>query len=320
MIKISRFRICFITFLCAAFLCLGPAVALADNMRIAAVVNEDAISQADVMERMKLVLASSGLPNKKEVYAKVLPQVVNSLIEDQIKLQEAARNEIDVTEEDVMNGFNTVAAQNNMSGEQFMQIMQRQGISPQTLLNQIRAQIAWSKVVKQVLQPKIRVNRNDVAAKIKRMKDNIGKTEYLTAEIFLPVDGQTKEADVQKLAEELVKEINQNNVPFPAVAAQFSKAPGARDTGGMIGWVQEGQLEPALNQRLAQQEPGKVSQPIKSELGYHILLVREKRTINAENLPPENAVMDQIALERLEKMQQRYLTDLKASAFVDVRG
>ncbi len=289
-------------------------------MRIAAIVNEDAVSHADVEDRMRMIIASSGLPNSKDVRARVEPQVVDSLIEEQLKLQEAARNDLDVTDEEVASGFKTIADQNKFSVEQFTDIMRQQGVNKATLERQIRAQIAWTKVVREVLRPRVRVSANDVEARMNRMRQNVGKTEYLTAEIFLPIEEAKKEKEIRDLAVQLVREIRQNKAPFPAVAAQFSKAPGAAETGGMIGWIQEGQLEDKLNDKLATLGPGQVSDPVKSTLGYHILLLREKRVISEETFPQQDVLMNQIGLERLDRVQRRYLSDLKAAAYIDRRG
>lgn len=292
--------------------------AQARDTRIAAVVNEDAISMTDVEDRMKLIIVSSGLPNTKDVRAKVMPQVIDALIEEQIRMQEAKRNNLDVTEEEVYSGFKTIADQNKFTPEQFEQIMKQQGVPKSTLMRQIRAQIAWTKVVKDVLRPRVRVTQNDAEARLKRMQKNIGKTEYLTAEIFLPVEDASKENEIATLAQQLTREI-QKGAPFPAVAAQFSKAPGAAETGGIIGWVQDGQLEGPLDQKLSTLEAGQVSDPVKSTLGYHILMLREKRVVSAKSFPNNDDLINQIGIERLDRVQQKYLSDLKAAAYIDRR-
>jgi peptidyl-prolyl cis-trans isomerase SurA len=62
-----------------------PAWAAERHDGIAAVVNNQAITRADVNDRMKLIMISSGLPNTPEMIAKVGPQVINALIEETAK-------------------------------------------------------------------------------------------------------------------------------------------------------------------------------------------------------------------------------------------
>jgi peptidyl-prolyl cis-trans isomerase SurA len=284
---------------------------------IAAVVNDEAISMADVKERMKLIMISSGLPNNEDIRAKILPQVVESLIEEQLKLQEASRNKLEVSDEEVEEGFATIAAQNKFTADQFRQIMKKSGISTQTLTRQIKAQLGWNKVIKEVLRNHVNVSESDVNTRIERMKAKIGQTEYLAAEIFLPTDAK-QEAKVQQFAQRMASELQAKKAPFGAVAVQFSKAAGA-EKGGTLGWVQQGQLPPELDTVLTSLEEGGVSNPIKTNDGIHILSLQKKRTITEESIPPRDELTNMIGFERLDRVQQRTLLDLKSAAFIDRR-
>src|SRR5690606_33758858 len=117
---------------------------------------------------------------------------------------EAARNKVEVTQQEVEAGFATLAGQNNFSAEQFSQILKQQGIPRTTLYNQIKAQIAWSGVIQKVLRPRVSVSQTDVDDRVTRMKAQLGKTEYLVSEIFLPVGDGDKEADVRALSGKLL--------------------------------------------------------------------------------------------------------------------
>lgn len=288
------------------------------SMRIAAVVNADAITEADVEDRLRLVLVSSGLPNTKEVREKVLPQVVNGLIEEMLMLQEAVGNDIRISKEEISAGFNEIAQQNNMTPEQFTEIMKRSGIQKKTLERQIEAQLSWNKVIQTVLRPQINVKDTDVDVRLERLKSNIGRTEYLVSEIFLPVDRAEEESDVRKLANQLVSELRGQKAQFPAVARQFSKAAGA-ENGGSIGWVQEGQLPEELDETILKMKEGEISSPVRTTAGLHILALRKSRIIEERIIPGRGALINQIGMERLERLQRRRLQDLKADAFIDKR-
>lgn len=312
-------KVFFIFAVCAA-LSLGsvlPAYA-ETGMGIAAVVNQDAISGTDVRERMRLVIASSGLPDTEAVHQKILPQVLDGLIDEQLQMQEAARNELSITDEEIAEGFGQIAANNKMTAEQFEQVMKQAGIPKTTLRRQIKAQIAWTKVVQTVVRPQVSVSPNDVAALVKRLEKNFGKTEYLASEIFLPVDDDKGAGEVRQLASQLVSEVRAKKAPFAGLAAQFSKAPGAAK-GGDIGWVQEGRLAEDLDKVLKTMAEGEVSEPIRSTEGYHILFLRQKRTFTEGSIPSNDDLTNQIGFERLDRAQRRYLSDLKAAAFIDQR-
>ncbi|MBI2233705.1 MAG: peptidyl-prolyl cis-trans isomerase, partial [Micavibrio aeruginosavorus] len=162
------------------------------------------------------------------------------------------------------------------------------------------------------------VTDRDIDDRMELLQASLGKEQYLVAEIFLPVDTMAQDADTLALAQRLTREILQNKAPFQKVAAQFSQGAAAA-RGGDLGWVQEGQLPDPLNALVATMKEGDLSQPARSLTGYHILLLRSKRVVQAENLPTRDQVMNFIGTERLDRLQRRYLMDLKAEAFVERR-
>ena len=107
-----------------------PAFARSES--IAVVVNDGAISSSDLNDRMTLIIRSSGLQDTQEIRDRVGPQVLSGLIEEELKLQEAARLEVDVSQEEIDQGFATIAKQNNFEADQFRQIMARSGINVNT--------------------------------------------------------------------------------------------------------------------------------------------------------------------------------------------
>lgn len=301
----------------ALFLAL-PLAAGAKSEKIAAVVNQDAISRTDVNDRMRLIIASSGLANNPEIREKLSGQVIGSLIDEQIKLQEARRLDIAVTPEEIEEGFATIARQNNQEPEIFKELLKRGGLSLSTMERQIESQVAWGKVVQAEVRPKITVTDRDIDAALERYVANVGKTEYLLAEIFLPVENPKESADIQQLANRLVGQMRAGQAPFFRVAQEFSKAAGASN-GGDLGWVQQEQLAPEVGAALAGLKKDEVSAPVRSGTGYHILYLRDSRQISAEAVPSRDEMMKVIGMQRLERGQRRYFMDLKAAAFIENR-
>lgn len=312
-------RIAILWLVALSFFCTMPAMAQSPRTEtIVAVVNEDAVSESDLEERMRLVIASSGMPDNAEIRQRMVPQIMTVLVEEKLKLQEAARMEIEVNAQDIEEGFATIAAQNNMAADQFRTLLRREGVSPQSLEDQIRSQIAWSRVVQTKLRPQVVIADNEVDAVLARLNANLGKEEYRVSEIFLPVDAPGQEADVKKLADRLTGQLIEGRTPFQRLAQQFSQTAGAAK-GGDLGWVQEGQLAAPLEEMLARMSEGEISKPVRSLAGFHILYLRGKRAITAETLPSREDVMQRLGFERLDRLQRSYLMDLKAQAFIEQR-
>jgi peptidyl-prolyl cis-trans isomerase SurA len=298
---------------------LAPATLYAAGSEsIAAIVNQEAISASDVNDRMELIMKSSGLPNVREIREKLKPQILSGLIEEQIKFQEMKAKDVTVTEAEIQSGFAQLATQNKIPADQFKEMLGRSGLNVNTMYNQIRAQIGWSKVVQKVLFPQVIISDADVDDATNRIKNNLGKTEFLAAEIFLPFESAAQSGDIQDLANRLAGEIKAGKAPFFKVAQQFSKAAGA-SKGGDMGWIQEGQLDPAIDAALNTLEKNGISAPIRTSAGYHILFLRDKRTITEASMPSVQDIRNTIGMERLERLQRRYFMDLKSSAFIETR-
>ncbi len=297
----------------------APAPANAAGQEgIAAIVNADAITISNVEDRLKLMIVSSGMPYNDDIRNRLRGQVLNMLVDEALQMQEARAAGISVTPEEIENGFATISRNNNMEADQFKTALSRSGIRLSTLRDQIRAQIAWGKVVQKKLRPQIDVTDRDIDERQEYLQTSLGKSQYLLAEIFLPVDAAANEAEVQALAQRLVREIMENKAPFPKVAAQFSQGASAA-RGGDLGWIEAGELPDPLNALVPAMQDGDVSKPARSLSGYHILLLRGKRTVTQENLPTRDQIMGVIGNERLDRMQRRHLMDLKAEAFVERR-
>jgi peptidyl-prolyl cis-trans isomerase SurA len=315
---IKRMRFTFFVLLCSLLaLSLSPVQAREEG--IAAVVNQDVISMTDLGDRMRLILVSSGLPNAPEVREKVGRQVIDSLIEEQLMMQEAGKQGVEVSESEIDQGFAALAAQNKIPSEEFKKMVQGSGVNLNTMRRQIKAQMGWTKVIQKVMRPKITVTDGDIDEYLGRIKANTGKEEYLLAEIFLPVSTPDQENDTRQLAQKLVVEIRDKKAPFQKVAQQFSRAPGAQSTGGLVGWMPQDQIPQEQQSAVLGLQENQITDPIRASDGYHIVALLKKRAISAETLPSRDDVVSAIGVQRLDRMQRSYLMDLKSSAFIENR-
>lgn len=293
-------------------------VALARQESIVAVVNQGAVTASDLSARLALVVASTGLPPGQELAEKLKPQVLDMLVEEQIKLQEAKRLKIDVTQDEIEQGFQTIAQQNRIDPEVFKKALQQRGIRLSTMYDQIRAQLAWNKVIQKRVRPRVDVSEADIDAELDLLKNSVGKEQYRVAEIYLPVTDQMKQSEVKAFANKLSEQLNAKPEGFPKVARQFSQSAGA-ENGGMIGWVLGGQMAEEVDAKLPSMSKGQISSPIETTGGYYIIYLLDKRQVTEEQLPSRDAVLERIGTMRLDRAQRRYLMDLFSASFIERR-
>src|SRR5262249_21719849 len=110
---------------------------------IAAVVNDDAITVADLQMRLRLALMSSGLPATPDNQQRMLPQVLRLLIDEKLQGQEAKRAGIGVPAQDVDRALASIAGQNHMSTQQLFTMLKGTGVPQSALEDQVRSQLAW---------------------------------------------------------------------------------------------------------------------------------------------------------------------------------
>jgi len=255
--------------------------------RIAAVVNDEVISVADVMSRLRMVMLSSNLTDSPETRQRIGAQVLRTIVDEKLQTQEAKRQNITATDEEVNKALAQIEKQNNMQAGQLDQVLKSHGIERSALIDQLTASIVWQKLVRRLVSQTNVVSDEEIDYALKRAKDTANEPQSRVAEIFLAVDNPQQEDEMRRLAERLTEQMKQG-ARFSAVAQQFSQSATAA-VGGDIGWVRADQLSPELSKAVAQMRPGELSPPIRAAAGYYLLLVLDRRS--GRSAGPEDSLV-----------------------------
>ena len=255
--------------------------------RIAAVVNDEVISVADLRSRLRMVMLSSNLADSPETRERIAAQVLRTIVDEKLQMQEAKRQNITATDEEVNKAFAQIEKQNNMQPGQLDQVLKSHGIDRSALVDQLTASIVWTKLVRRLVSQTSVVSDEEIDYALKRAKETANEPQSRVAEIFLAVDNPRQEDDVKRLAERLTEQMRQG-ARFSAVAQQFSQSATAA-VGGDIGWVRAEQLSPELGKAVSQLRPGELSAPIRTGAGYYLLLVLDRRAGSSAG-PGDNLV------------------------------
>ena len=275
-----------------AALCLGtagPSWAQSGGVvqRIAAVVNDEVISIYDVENRIKLVMATSGLPDTPEVRDRLRQQTLRTLIDERLQLQEANRLNATASEKDINDAVGRIENANRMPHGALLKALTQDGIDSGALINQIKAGISWQKVVNRRLRPSLDVGQDEVDEVIQRINAEKGTTEYLLAEFFLAVETPDQEDEVHERLVQIIQQMTRGT-SFASMAQQFSQAASASQ-GGDIGWVERGSLDPEVASVIDGLETNHATPPIRTPSGFYVYLLRDKRVLAAAN--PEDATV-----------------------------
>ncbi len=259
----------------AISLSLCPILASAQGLRVVARVNDDAITDFDLNQRIIFAIKSSGLQDSPEMRQRLAPQILRQMIDERMQIQNSKGLGLRVTEAELNQRVAEIERSAGMARGQFRQYLQGIGVAYEVALQQIEATIAWSKIVRRRVRPQVDVSDAEIDDALARVRGNVGKTESRVAEIFVPIDKVEQADEARRSADRVVEQLKRG-APFAALAQQFSQGATAH-SGGDLGWVLPGSLDPALDAAVEKLPPRQASEPIRTPAGWHILYVVDRR-------------------------------------------
>ncbi|PHS77609.1 MAG: hypothetical protein COB56_02760 [Robiginitomaculum sp.] len=248
---------------------------------IAAVVNDDVITTYDLRQRSLFMMATQGIEPTEESKRQILSQAMRNLVDEKLQLQESKKYDQTISQEAVANGVRNLIGRNGIDIEDFTQRLASAGISISTLQDQIRAEIAWQRIISGLYGSRIRISDAQIDETLTRVSANADKPQYRVAEIYIEattdiggMNGAMQGADA------MIEQLG-TGAPFHVLAQQFSSAPSAAK-GGDIGWIREGELREEINAVLMQMEKGQVSKPIPVPGGVYVVALADKQISTSE--------------------------------------
>ncbi len=119
--------------------------------------------------------------------------------------------------------------------------------------------------------------------------------------------------DTEEKAKELKKKLDEG-ADFAALAKENSKDPGTKDDGGMLGYFSAGQMVPDFEQAAFALKKGEVSAPVKSQFGWHLIKVEDRR----QKPPPTfDEVKDRILASMIHQRAQAVAAKLREDAKIE---
>jgi len=252
-----------------------------DIQAIAVIVNDEVISRYDVNQRVRLILVTSGIPATEENIKRIEEQAIKALIDEKIQIQEAVKLEVPESPDEINLMLDNIARGNQTTAEGILESITSQGVNSETLLNQIKSELLWNKIVRGRFGSYINISDEEVNIIYDRTIQNINNSQYDISEIFIGFEDESEEKEAKELTEKLTEQLK-NEIAFEPVAQQFSQAPSSGQ-GGFIGWVSEGQLDPDIISNIENLEIGSVSDPIKTVNGYYIIKLNGKSEEGGKN-------------------------------------
>jgi len=212
---------------------------------VAALVNDEPITTVDVRNRMRLIIASTGMSQIDEgTLSRIQDQAMRGLVDEHLQLQAASEYDIEVSDAEISNSLLDLADRNNTTIDVIIQDLQNSGVDISTLRHQLEAEIAWQVIVNGRYGSRIRISEQQIELALERLAASASQPQFRIFEMLFEVPGPGREEQTIQRVITVMNQLQQG-ATFPELARQFSDAPSAAN-GGDIGWITASQLQPEV--------------------------------------------------------------------------
>ena len=289
---------------------LRPVNLFGNTFKIYAEVNGEVITNRDMQQRANVFVATTQIPITAQNREIVLDRILNNTIDEKIKLQEAKQKGIQITSQDLKNGYQAFIQGNGTTPEAFQAMLQEAQVDQSVFFEQMKSEMAWSKLVQMKASQEVRVSKNDIEKAIKDITRDSKRQKFMISEIVIP---KRNAEHIRELVQVL-----KNDPRFELYAMQFSSSPTAKN-GGNLGWVSSEQLSSQMLNSLKTMKKGDISEPILIGADYHIVKLNEKYTPGVDKMPvpSENEIRQILENKKVEGIANKYLRDLRNKAIIN---
>jgi len=294
--------------------------------RIVALVDNEIILLSELEKRG----ASAGVPPAKEEdfmsearRQQALERVLWQMIDDLLVKKKAGEMKINVENIEVERAIDNVALQNGVSRAGLFEAIRKQGLTVDGYRRDIRRQLLKHKVMSLKVRGRVRISDEEARRFYNgQVREVRSGDAFVGAHIVIKVPPSAGAATVaarRRVADKALEKLREG-VPFEEVAAEMSEDEGTAQSGGVIGRHMPGEIRPELDRAYLDMEPGEISGPVRSSMGFHILKLIERE---ASAVMPFSDVRDRIKAQLIEvemaKQEKLWIEELRRLSYIDVR-
>ena len=292
--------------------------------RVVAVVNEDVIMMSELQEAMVLYLRETkeALPADGVERDRLVRRILARMVDHRLQIQEARRDKIEVTEEEVASVMDDFVKRNGGDRARIEEQLKAQGLSWEQLRRDMRDSLLAQKVRARRVGRRASVTEPEIDAYV---TDNRGKFEadlkYHPRHIAVlaqpPASAEAWErakAEVDRIVARL-----RDGADFAELAREPSQD-GSAVAGDDLGWLTRGELQPLFEEPILRLRKGETTPPIKSENGYHLFRLEEREELTPELLAQlRQQARDILMQKRIQERLEEWLQGLRQRALIAER-
>jgi peptidyl-prolyl cis-trans isomerase SurA len=307
--RLLRQRLAGVAF--AACLAIGFAAPTVANAQVVVVANGSPITELDIQQRTKLLATSNPKPPGRQ-------EVINELIDDRLKIARARFYSLEISDEEVDAAFASMAQRQRATLPQFMQVLERSGISASAVKARIRAQMTWDRLVRGKFGQSLTIGDTDIAEALKARneadKDAVGHL-YTLYPVIVLVPAGTREAAIGGKRQEAENLRSRFNTCTEGLAlARSLREVAVREPVNRS----SADLAPQLREILDGMQIGRLTAPEVTPQGLQMFALCSKKESKAES-SVKRQVREEIYSKRYEAEAKKFMDEIRKSAMIEYR-
>ncbi len=296
---------------CFALILAAPLSTPA-HAAIKVIVNDVPITDYDISQRARLIRLTERKP------ASVAKrQAEQELVDDQVKLGEAGRIGIEVSQSEVDGAFARIARNVKMSPAKLTKALRSGGVQPDTLKKRLKAQLAWNQLLRRKFNGQVEVDESDIIAALRKTdeEDRQKSIEYDLKRVIVVVPKSSSGGFKSKRK----RESNQIRASFDgcdnagSLLGKYSEV-----VVQTIGRRLETELPEDMRKEIGAMKPGKLTKPSVTPVGYEMIAVCGKREI-ASDVAVRTELENELRSKEGEKQSRHYLMEVRRRATIIYR-
>jgi len=300
---------------CAATLVLMGCGTPLHAQSVAVMVNGEPITNYDIEQRSKLIMLTTHKPPPRQ-------EVIDTLIDEKVKIREAKQFGIDPTGSDIDASFATMGSRMRMTPDQLTKTLESQGIRPDTLKARIKAEMVWASLVRGRYKESLQVGEKEVvaAAQIKGGDAKEEKTEtesfeYKMQPIVLIVqkgsapavfEARRKEAEALRTRVQTCGEANAFFKSMQNAAIREAVTKTSAD------------IPAPLREMLDKTPIGHLTEPEMTKQGVEMVALCSRKPTTVDT-PEKKEIRDKLFAEKFEAKSKAYLAQIRKAAMIEYR-
>lgn len=210
-------------------------------------------------------------------------QVLNSLIGEKVVQLEIEKQNIEIKEEDIQKEIDQLIEYYG-GEERFNEALKYQGYT----MDDMKKSIEINMQIKKLLESDIEVSEEEITDFFEENKESLAQGEQVSARHIL--------VETEEEAEDIRKKLLEGG-DFAELAKEYSLDEGTKIVGGSLGYFSRGKNVQSFDDAAFSLEKGEISEPVKTDFGYHIIQVEDKKEAKAASLEEHRDDIERMLME-----------------------